>query len=119
MPYPLCVDENLRPSQLLPILHSLPQPSLHPFSNDIPLQLSHGIGGIGWNYLITVGEPIEGVDLHDGNPSTKLESVDDSTLAWAFIEWENGETSAVDLEMTWRKVDGSFPRGCRGPAAFV
>ena len=44
------------------------------------------------------------VDLHDGNAPTKLETVDTSTLPWAFIEWETGEKSSVDLEIKWEKV---------------
>ncbi len=46
------------------------------------------------------------VDLHDGNPPSKLDAVDDSTLPWALVEWENGETSAVDLGMKWWKATG-------------
>jgi len=53
---------------------------------------------------ITPGTKGQVVDLHDGNPPTKLESVDDSTLPWAFIKWENGEASSVDLDMKWGKV---------------
>ncbi len=45
------------------------------------------------------------VDIHDGNPPTKLESVDDSTLPWAFIKWKIGETSAVDLGMKWERTE--------------
>ncbi len=54
--------------------------------------------------FLTPGTKGRVVDLHDGNPPTKLETVDTSTLPWAFIKWENGEASAVDLEMKWGKV---------------
>ena len=53
---------------------------------------------------LTPGTKGKVVDLHDGNPPTKLETVDTSTLPWAFIEWETGEKSSVDLDMKWEKV---------------
>ena len=69
---------------------------------DQPQDLIHE-NGERTTYL-TPGMKGRGVDLHDGNPPTKLETVDTSTLPWAFIELENGETSSVDLEMKWERV---------------
>ena len=41
------------------------------------------------------------VDLHNGCAPSKLDAVDNSVLPWAFVKWENGETSRLELGMKW------------------
>lgn len=54
------------------------------------------LGGGAKTTHLTPGMKGRVVSLHDGNPPSNME-----VLPWAFVEWENGETSVVELGMKW------------------
>jgi hypothetical protein len=56
-----------------------------------------------WQVVVEPGERGRVVAVRDGRPS-EPGSDEDPTPAWALVEFEDGETAAVDLTMPWKKI---------------